>query len=119
MHEWMQNRMTYVDRMRALAGMTDPKSVNTLLGDTDAWAELVGRARNGLAHASGRRAIDLVLLFRLLVVTRALSALVLAERLGVDADTQFRFVTTPQVQYHSIEFKRLTAPESVEAEAGS
>jgi hypothetical protein len=101
------NGLYYGIRAGELAERPDEAAISMLLGDRRKWLALVKLVRNGMGHGTGRdEQVDAELQFRLLVVTRALCQLVLAQELRVPASQQFRYVTSGPTQYSSIAFKK-------------
>jgi hypothetical protein len=104
----IRNDLSYAMRVKELVRQPDPEAVQRLLVDESKWITQIQRGRNALAHATNHRdSLSFDLQFRLLMVTRAFSALVIGQELGIPAETQRRFVMESDVNYHSRQFGQL------------
>jgi len=89
----VSGKSSFKHRMRSLATRADPEALGAIIGDVDAWASRITRARHGLAH-SGNDTHDEDL-FRLEWMTVGLISLVLMAELGLSAEVQLRAAKWP------------------------
>ena len=85
-------RLTFMNRLRALAGMPDREAVRILIHDIEKWAKYIKDERNGMARAD-REPIGTAeagRAFDALEVTFALLGLVLLKELGLCPELQRR-----------------------------
>lgn len=115
------NDLSYSKRLRELVRVPDHDAVKTLLTNERKWMQEIQKGRNALAHANDRtNAQSFELQFRLLMVTRALCALVIGQELGVSAEKQRRYVVDTSKGFHARQFaKLLSLPKAAGGSAAS
>lgn len=100
--ERLTNRMTYQDRIKALAAIPDQQAVASLVPDIETWAKLLKNARNSAAHAAKTPASaeelarTAALQHTLTEVTYALLSIVLMAELDLPAQAQRRAASAQQ-----------------------
>jgi hypothetical protein len=85
-------RMTFRERLLALAAIPDQEAIETLISDVPKWATYIKERRNGIAHGDRDRigSEEAGIVFDALEVTIALLGLVLLSELGLSPDVQRR-----------------------------
>ncbi|HJQ00351.1 MAG TPA: HEPN domain-containing protein [Jatrophihabitans sp.] len=104
----VRNDLSFAMRLRELVAKPDRAAVVRLLTNDSKWISQAQKGRNALAHATSHRgSMPLELQYRLLMVTRAFSSLVIGQELGIPPDSQMRFVIEGEVNFHARRFGQL------------